>query len=87
MEAFDVTIDPSAPDGPYIGSVFSVQGGPDGGANTAFDDLADISFDVNVQSRSVPEPGTLPATFLALIATGLWTRRLRLGRNNSHDQG
>jgi hypothetical protein len=60
---FDVTIDPSAPDGPYVGNLVSIQGGADGGA---FDDLADVPFDVTVQSSAVPEPSTFP-----LLAVGV----------------
>jgi hypothetical protein len=76
FEAFDVTIDPSAPAGAYIGSIFSIQGGPDAGAGTAFDDLADISFDVNVQTVSaVPEPGTFGGAFIGLSAVGWWAAK------------
>jgi hypothetical protein len=73
FELFDVAIDPSAPDGPYIGNFVSIQGGADGGGGSAFDDLVDISFDINVQSNSsaVPEPGTFWILCLVLLAGGL----------------
>jgi hypothetical protein len=67
FELFDVLIDPAATDGPYTGSFVTILGGADAGA---FDDLADISFDVNVSSSqaSVPEPGTIPLVAAALLA-------------------
>lgn len=78
FEIFDVTIDPAATDGPYIGSFISILGGADGGAGTAFDDLADVSFDVNVSTNaSVPEPGAVqlvPAGLLALLAAAIRRR-------------
>jgi len=66
FEFVDVTIDPSATPGPYIGNIVSVLGGADGGASTAFDDLADPAFDVivNESAPAVPEPGTA-ASFIA----------------------
>lgn len=68
FELFDVAIDPSTPAGPYVGNFVSLSGGADGGAGTAFDDLADISFDVNVASAdsAAPEPGTV----MLLLAGG-----------------
>lgn len=55
FEIFDVTIDPTAPDGLIAGSTVSIQDGLD---SFTFDDLADPSFDVTVQSPSsaAPEP-------------------------------
>ncbi len=55
FEIFDVTIDSATPDGLIAGSSVSIQGGLD--SNT-FDDLADPSFDVTVQSAvtATPEP-------------------------------
>jgi hypothetical protein len=68
FELFDVTVDTSAPAGPYVGSFVSIQGGADAGAGTAFDDLADISFEVNVTgTSSVPEPSTA-GLFLLVLA-------------------
>jgi hypothetical protein len=57
FEIFDVTIDPAAPGGPYIGSTVSIQGGADSGT---FDDLADVNFDVQVSppTTATPEPST-----------------------------
>ena len=68
FELFDVTIDPLAPAGGYVGSVVSIVGGADGGQFTAFDDLADISFDVQVTGgvTSAPEPSAL-----LLMLTGM----------------
>jgi hypothetical protein len=80
FEVFDVAIAPATPDGPYIGSIVSIQGGADGGTGTLFDDLADISFDVQAQSTTfaAPEPGTFWTLCLVLLAAGLtrtWRRR------------
>jgi hypothetical protein len=81
FELFDVTIDPSAPAGPYIGSFVSIQGGADAGQGTAFDDLADISFDVDVAGASpVPEPGTAVPISLGLFAIFAIARRRTLSR-------
>lgn len=73
IELFDVDLDPSTPIGSYGGNLFQIQGGADGGNFTAFDDLADATFEVDVQAASsatVPEPGTLLLVFtgLALLA-------------------
>ncbi len=69
FELFDVSIDPNTPYGPYIGSFVSILGGADGGAGSAFDDLADIGFDVNVQSptTATPEPGGFWMLSLATV--------------------
>jgi hypothetical protein len=67
FELFDVAIAPDALDGPYIGSFVTILGGA---TSTAFDDLADIDFDVVVQSAptsGVPEPATLGLTCMTLI--------------------
>jgi hypothetical protein len=57
IEIFDVTIDPAALDGPYVGNTVSMQGGVD---SAALDDLADVNFDVQVSSpvTGTPEPST-----------------------------
>ncbi|HLK69185.1 MAG TPA: PEP-CTERM sorting domain-containing protein [Bryobacteraceae bacterium] len=57
FEIFDVTIDPATPDGPYLGSFVSIQGGAD---SETFDDLADVNFDLQVNSitTAAPEPST-----------------------------
>jgi hypothetical protein len=79
FEFFDVTIDPSTPDGPYIGSFVSIQGGADGGAGSAFDDLADVSFDVDVQSPvAAPEPGTFPLLMAGLVGLLFIAARTRI---------
>ena len=58
FEIFDVAIDRATPDGPYVGSTVSIQGGAD---SVTFDDLADVNFDVQVSSptTATPEPGTV----------------------------
>ena len=73
FELFDVTINPATPDGPYIGNFVSIQGGADGGAGSAFDDLVDIGFDVQVQSATAaaPEPGSFWIFCLVLLTAGL----------------
>jgi hypothetical protein len=70
FELFDITIAPGTADGGYIGSFVSILGGADGGTGSAFDDLVDVNFDVNVSSSStsaVPEP----ATFGLMLAASL----------------
>ncbi len=68
FEIFDVVLAPGITPGSYSG-VFSILGGPDGGTNTDFSDLADVSFTVDVTQKTAsttPEPGTL-----LLLASGL----------------
>ena len=80
FELFDVSLDPNTPAGPYIGSSVSILGGVDGGAGTAFDDLADIGFDVQIQSSTTtatPEPGTLWMLGSAALVIGLRRRSHR----------
>lgn len=63
---FNVDLAPGLAPGTYTG-VFSILGGADGGTDTAFADLADVNFTVNVTGPTVtPEPGTI-----LLLATGL----------------
>jgi hypothetical protein len=73
FEIFDVAIGAGAALGPYIGNTVSLQGGADGGAGTAFDDLVDISFDVEVQPVTVaaPEPGAFSMFALATLLASL----------------
>ena len=82
FEFFDVKIDPSAPDGPYVANVVSIQGGADG---NAFDDLADVYFDVNVQSPvAAPEPGTFPLLIAGLAGLLFITARTRIASLSLH---
>jgi hypothetical protein len=74
FELFDVTIAPDTPDGGYNGSFVTILGGADAGAGTAFDDLADVNFDVSVQSPSngeAPEPATFGLVFGAVLVFAL----------------
>jgi len=82
FELFDVTIAPGAPDGPYIGSIVSILGGPDGGAGSAFQDLVDISFDVHVQSSTAitPEPATIGSVLSGLLLLFVIFRRQTLAK-------
>ena len=76
--AFTVTIDSSLAPGAYIGSYVSVLGGADGGAGTAFDDLIDIPFDIDVNGNAptaVPEPPTW--SLLGFTGIALAVRRIR----------
>ena len=83
FDIFQVTIDPSAVPGPYIGSFVSIEGGADAGAGTAFDDLVDIPFDVTVSSgvTSAPEPSNFGILAVALgVLAGAKARRHRTRR-------
>lgn len=66
FEIFDVNLPTNLAAGFYSGT-FSVLGGADGGAGTAFDDLADVNFSVNVTPTvATPEPG-----IVLLLGSGL----------------
>lgn len=73
FELIDVTIAPGTPDGPYIGNFVSIEGGADGGSGSAFDDLVDVSFDVDVQSvpSATPEPGSFGMLCAGALLVGL----------------
>jgi len=84
FEIFDLNLDPSLGPGLYTG-VFSILGGADGGASTAFDDLADISFSVNVTSPvTTPEPASFLLLSISLISLGFLRRTSRLSRPERH---
>jgi len=75
FELFTVTLPADLAPGMY-GGIVSILGGADNGAGTAFDDLADVSFTVDVTSAVVtPEPMTL--LLLALGLAGLAALRNR----------
>lgn len=80
FEIFDIDLDPSTPVGDYVFTDgFEIQGGADNGTFSAFNDLADLSFEVDVEGpttppSTVPEPPTialLGAGFLLLLGLGL----------------
>jgi len=85
FELFEVSIGPNTPKGSYIGSFVSILGGADGGTGSAFDDLADVSFDVNVQSynTAVPEPRTFWMVGLVMLAVGLARRSRHKGHGGA----
>jgi hypothetical protein len=67
FELFDILLAPNTPVGTYGLNTFSIFGGADGGAGTAFNDLADANFSITVANpTSVPEPSTL-----LLLGSGL----------------
>jgi len=70
--AFTVTIPLGQPSGDYAG-VFTIVGGPDGGAGTATDNLDEAPFTVQV----VPEPATALVFGVALAGLGLFGRKQR----------
>jgi len=77
IELFNVLLDPSTPAGIYTG-VYTLSGGPDGGAGTDFSDLVDIPFTIDVESAvPAPEPGSYLMLGLGLLAIGLLRRRNR----------
>jgi hypothetical protein len=69
----DVTIAPGTPDGPYIANFVSIQGWADGGTGIAFDDLVDVSFDVDVLSSATatPEPSSFGMLCAGALTLGL----------------
>lgn len=80
FELFDLQLDPSLGPGLYSG-VFSILGGADGGAGTAFDSLADINFSVDITTTvATPEPTSLLLLGTALISWGFLRRRFSLLR-------
>lgn len=77
LPLFNVFLDPTTTAGIYTG-VFTIEGGPDGGAGTDFSDLVDIPFTIDVTSPvSAPEPGSLLMLGLGLLAIGVVRRRNR----------
>ena len=81
FELFDVTIAPGTQGGGYNGSFVTILGGADAGAGTAFDDLADVTFDVVVPSTTaaVPEPGTFEMVSVLLLVIAVTEFRRRRG--------
>lgn len=82
IELFDVGLPGSTPAGMFSGNVFSIFGGADGGAGTAFSDLGDGRFSVDVVPAAVPEigPGAAMTSGLALLAGFLVAFRRRGAR-------
>lgn len=77
FELFDVLLDPNTTAGDYSLNFFSIFGGADGGAGTAFDDLVDANFSVDVTSPVVtPEPGTLLLLASGLASLAFFRKRL-----------
>jgi hypothetical protein len=75
FQIFNVDLSPSAAPDLYTG-VFSILGGADGGAGTAFDDLADASFSLQVTNPvAAPEPGILLLLGSGLAGLALLRRR------------
>jgi len=75
---FDVDLPANLTDGIYSG-VFSILGGPDGGTNTDFDDLADANFSVEVTSPvATPEPSAFLLLGTGLISLVFLRKRLKL---------
>jgi PEP-CTERM motif len=66
-DLFEVDLDPTLAPGVYTG-VYSILGGPDGGAGTDFSDLADVDFSVTLTPEGVPTP---EPNALLLLAAGL----------------
>lgn len=75
-DLFEVDLDPTLTPGVYNG-VYSILGGPDGGAFTDFSDLADANFSVTVTPESVPAPEPSALLLLAVGLAGLFTLRAR----------
>jgi hypothetical protein len=80
LALFNILIAPGTAPGIYTGEVFTIYGGADGGAGTAYDDLADIVFNVKVTSaatppKNTPEPGTLLLVASGIVSLALWRRR------------
>jgi len=72
---FNVLLDPSTTAGIYTG-VYTLEGGPDGGADTDYSDLVDIAFTIDVTSPvPAPEPGSLLLLCSGLLAIALLRRR------------
>jgi len=71
---FNVLLDPSTTPGVYTG-VYTLSGGPDGGAGTDFSDLVDIAFTIDVTSAvPAPESETLLMLCCGLLAILVFSR-------------
>ncbi len=68
FELFAVDLFPTTGVGTYSGNVFSILGGADGGAGTAFGDLADVKFSVSVVSATpTAAPEVDPASSVSAL--------------------
>jgi hypothetical protein len=68
FELFAVDLATNASIGSYLGNGFEIQGGADGGAFTAFNDLADAKFSVTVASSKIAAPEIDPASAISALA-------------------
>ena len=64
IELFDIIIGVGAVDGPYIGNIFSIQGGAD---DFTFGPLGDATADVIVAPSTAPEPSSFVLLAAALV--------------------
>ncbi len=80
VAVFNLMIAPGTAPGIYTGQLFTIYGGADGGAGTAFNDLVDIAFTVEVTGGPMnsPEPGTW-----LLLASGFASLALLRRRANA----
>lgn len=67
FELFAVDLATNTAPGSYAGNGFEIQGGADGGAFTAFNDLADANFSVTVASSTLKAPEIDPASALSAL--------------------
>ncbi|MGA7914920.1 MAG: hypothetical protein WCA00_06770 [Candidatus Acidiferrales bacterium] len=88
VDLFEVDLDPALAPGTYTG-VYSILGGPDGGAGTDISDLADANFSVTVtpESAAAPEPNALLLLAAGLAALCAFRMRMKQGGNQVPREG